>query len=197
METRAQHQTDCLRIVLYGPESTGKTTLAKALAAQYQTTWVPEFARDFLQKKWDEQQEHCTLEDLTLIAEGQLAAENKALQAANQFLFCDTNVLVTKVWSETHFEGYCAPELLRLLETTHYDLYLLTDIDIPWEKDDLRDRPEQRDSMRAYFKEQLNQYNFPYIEVRGTHEQRLTTALNGIEKMRKKKGILSRKKRKL
>lgn len=189
METRAQHQTNCLRVVLYGPESTGKTTLAKALAAQYQTIWVPEFARDFLQKKWDEHQEHCTLEDLIPIAKGQLAAENKALKEANQLLFCDTNVLVTKVWSETHFEGFCAPELLRLVETTQYDLYLLTETDIPWEKDDLRDRPKQRDSMYAYFKAQLDHFNFPYVEIRGTHKQRLNTAQNAIEKMREKKSV--------
>lgn len=187
MEKRAQHHTDCLRIVLYGPESTGKTTLAKALAEQYETTWVPEFARDFLQKKWDLHQEYCSLEDLNTIAEGQLAAENNALKKAQQLLFCDTNILVTKVWSETHFQGYCAPALLELVETTHYDLYLLTDIDVPWEKDDLRDRPEQRNRMRTYFKKQLDHYNFPYIELSGPHQLRLQKAIKAIEKMKTKK----------
>ena len=71
METRAQTSSRCLRVVLYGPESTGKTTLAKALADHYQTVWVPEFARPHLQEKWDKEQAVCTLDDLTIIAQGQ------------------------------------------------------------------------------------------------------------------------------
>ena len=67
-----QQQSDCLRIVLFGPESTGKTTLAKALATYYDSSYVPEFARDYLQKKWDTTQEVCTLEDLLVIVKGQL-----------------------------------------------------------------------------------------------------------------------------
>ena len=176
METRTQQSSPCLKIVLYGPESTGKTTLAKALAAHYNTQWVPEFAREFLQEKWDKYREKCTLQDLIAIAHGQLAAENEASKKANNLLFCDTNILVTKVWSETHFEGYCAPELNVILAETHYDYYLLTDIDVPWEADDLRDRPQQRESMLAYFKAQLEQYNFPYLQLSGTLEERLIQA---------------------
>jgi len=82
-----QQQTSCLRIVLYGPESTGKTTLAKALAAAYDTAWVPEFARDYLQQKWDQKKEVCDLEDLLHITEGQLQLENQALKTAKDFLF--------------------------------------------------------------------------------------------------------------
>jgi nicotinamide riboside kinase len=62
--------------------------------------------------------------------------ENEALKNANKILFCDTNVLVTQIWSETHFEGYCDPKILAAVKQVHYDLYLLTDIDIPWEADD-------------------------------------------------------------
>ena len=77
METNLQKQkSDCLRIVLYGPESSGKTTLAKALAKQFQTTWVPEFARNYLQEKWDQKKEVCSLEDLIIIAKGQINHEN-------------------------------------------------------------------------------------------------------------------------
>jgi nicotinamide riboside kinase len=85
-----------LRVVLYGPESTGKTTLAKALAKHYQTQWVEEYARDYLQKKWDQHQAVCTIEDLPIIVKGQLESENQKAIKANKLLFCDTNVVVTK-----------------------------------------------------------------------------------------------------
>lgn len=183
METRPQTSSRCLRVVLYGPESTGKTTLAKALADHYQTSWVPEFARSYLQEKWDKQQAVCTLADLPIIAQGQLAAENTAIAQANRLIFCDTNILVTKVWSETHFEGYCAPELNTILAQTHYDLYLLTSIDVPWEKDDLRDRPNDREQMFIYFKQQLEAYNFPFLVLEGTLEERIQKAVNTIDQL--------------
>lgn len=183
METRPQTSSRCLRVVLYGPESTGKTTLAKALANHYQTSWVPEFARSYLQEKWDKQQAVCTLADLPIIAQGQLAAENTAIAQANRLIFCDTNILVTKVWSETHFEGYCAPELNTILAQTHYDLYLLTSIDVPWEKDDLRDRPNDREQMFIYFKQQLEAYNFPFLVLEGSLEERIQKAVNTIDQL--------------
>jgi len=191
METRAQTSSGCLRVVLYGPESTGKTTLAKALAAHYQTPWVPEFARPYLQEKWDKQQAVCTLADLPIIAQGQLAAENTAIAQANRVIFCDTNILVTKVWSETHFEGYCAPELTSILEQTHYDLYLLTSIDVPWEKDDLRDRPNDREEMFTYFKQQLIHYNFPFLVLEGSPQRRLEKAVAAIDHLLEIKSVKS------
>ena len=183
MESRPQTSSRCLRVVLYGPESTGKTTLAKALADHYQTSWVPEFARSYLQEKWDKQQAVCTLADLPIIAQGQLAAENTAIAQANRLIFCDTNILVTKVWSETHFEGYCAPELNTILAQTHYDLYLLTSVDVPWEKDDLRDRPNDREQMFIYFKQQLEAYNFPFLVLEGSLEERIQKAVNTIDQL--------------
>ena len=183
METRAQTSSRCLRVVLYGPESTGKTTLAKALADHYQTVWVPEFARPHLQEKWDKEQAVCTLDDLTIIAQGQLEAENAAIQKANKLILCDTNILVTKVWSDTHFKGYCAPELNTILAQTHYDLYLLTSIDVPWEKDDLRDRPNDREQMFTYFKQQLVTYNFPFLVLEGNPQERVEKALTAIDQL--------------
>ena len=79
-ENLQQQNSDCIRIVIYGPESTGKTTLAKSLAENYRTNWVPEFARAYLQNKWDSTREVCNLEDLILIAKGQIEVENKLLQ---------------------------------------------------------------------------------------------------------------------
>lgn len=183
METRPQTSSRCLRVVLYGPESTGKTTLAKALADHYQTAWVPEFARPYLQEKWDKEQAVCTLEDLPIIAQGQLAAEDAAIQKANKLILCDTNILVTKVWSETHFKGYCAPELNTILAQTHYDLYLLTSIDVPWEKDDLRDRPNDREQMFIYFKQQLVTYNFPFLVLEGNPKERVEKAVIAIDQL--------------
>jgi nicotinamide riboside kinase len=120
-----QEPTSVLRVVVFGPESTGKTTLCKDLAAHYKTLWVPEFARVFLQDKWDKKKEGCTREDLITIAQGQMRAENAALSKANKILFCDTNVLVTEIWSETHFDGYCDPIIKEAAKQVCYDLYLL------------------------------------------------------------------------
>lgn len=181
MEKRNQNTASVLKVVLYGPESTGKTTMAKALAAHYNTEWVPEFARDYLQEKWDTQKETCTLEDLSVIAQGQLDLEAKALKKANRILFCDTNILVTKVWSETHFDGYCSPALSQLVKQTQYDMYLLTGIDVPWEKDDLRDRPNDREEMFTYFKTQLAHFNFPYTFLTGNHHHRLKQAITVLD----------------
>ena len=87
------------------------------------------------------------------------------------------------MWSETHFEGYCAPELNTILAQTHYDLYLLTSIDVPWEKDDLRDRPNDREQMFIYFKQQLEAYNFPFLVLEGSLEGRIQKAVNTIDQL--------------
>ncbi len=179
MEKEFQQQpSNCLRVVLYGPESTGKTTIAKALAQYYNTQWVPEFARDYLQKKWDLHQETCTKEDLLVIAKGQLQAENQAIRTAQNFLFCDTNILVTRVWSETHFNGYCNPILKSWSEQWHYDYYFLTDIDVPWQADDLRDRPHDRKEMHTYFEGILREKKHPYTYLTGNIKTRMNTAIS-------------------
>ena len=186
METNLQQQkSDCLRIVLYGPESSGKTTLAKALAKQFQTTWVPEFARNYLQEKWDQKKEVCSLEDLIIIAKGQINQENNLIEDANKFLFCDTNVLTTKAWSETHFNGYCAPEIQYWVDTFKYDHYFLTDIDVPWEADDLRDRPNNRKQMLDYFENILKNKKASYTLLKGNLNLRLEKAKVILETLKK------------
>ena len=186
METNLQQQkSDCLRIVLYGPESSGKTTLAKALAKQFQTTWVPEFARNFLQEKWDQKKEVCSLEDLIIIAKGQINQENNLIKDANEFLFCDTNVLITKGWSETHFNGYCAPEIQYWVDTFKYDHYFLTDIDVPWQADDLRDRPNSREQMFDYFENLLINKKASYTLLKGNLNLRLKRAKKTLETLKK------------
>ena len=186
METNLQQQkSDCLRIVLYGPESSGKTTLAKALAKQFQTTWVPEFARNYLQEKWDQKKEVCSLEDLIIIAKGQINHENYLIEDANEFLFCDTNVLITKAWSETHFNGYCAPEIQYWVDTFKYDHYFLTDIDVPWQADDLRDRPNSRKQMLDYFENILKNKKASYTLLKGNLNLRLEKAKVILETLKK------------
>ena len=174
---------DGKRIVLYGPESTGKTTLAKELARHFSTGWVPEFARDYLQQKWDTTQTVCSLEDLPIIVKGQLDLENSLVPQAQRFLFCDTNVLVTQIWSQTHFEGYCAPEIMHAVDVLEYDFYLLTDIDVPWEKDDLRDRPQQRNTMLDFFEKELIRRNLPYQKLTGPHQERFLKTVSLLEKI--------------
>ena len=186
METNLQQQkSDCLRIVLYGPESSGKTTLAKALAKQFQTTWVPEFARNYLQEKWDQKKQVCSLEDLIIIAKGQINQENNLIEDANKFLFCDTNILITKAWSETHFNGYCAPEIQYWVDTFKYDHYFLTDIDVPWEADDLRDRPNNRKQMLDYFENILKNKKASYTLLKGNLNLRLEKAKVILETLKK------------
>jgi len=182
---KALHQknSNCLRVVLFGPESSGKTTLATALAEAFQTTWVPEFARTYLQHKWDTQKEVCTLEDLEIIARGQIETENTALTNANKILFCDTNIWVTKIWSETHFDGYCSSQIEHWTQAFHYDHYLLTTPDIPWEKDDLRDRPNDREAMFDYFKKTLVENKLPYTLINGNHQNRVKQATKTLQNL--------------
>mgnify|MGYP000010368718 FL=1 len=176
-----QKSTSVLRVVVFGPESTGKTTLCKDLAAHYKTLWVPEFARVFLQDKWDKKKEVCTREDLITIAQGQMHAENAALTKTNKILFCDTNVLVTEIWSETHFDGYCDPIIKEAVKQVCYDLYLLTGIDVPWEADDLRDRPNERKLMFDLFENRLKTQQFNYKHIKGSRENRIKQATTAID----------------
>ena len=184
-----QEPADCLKVVLYGPESTGKTTLSQMLAAHFETEWVPEFSRDFLQEKWNEEQEICGLDDILPIARGQMELENLKAKKANKVLFCDTNLLETAAYSKAYFDGFCEPTLLKHALKAHYDLYFLTYIDVPWVEDDLRDRPHQRESMFAKFKKPLDDYNKPYHILQGNLEERFAAAVKMIEELLKNKEV--------
>ncbi|WP_445383930.1 AAA family ATPase [Robiginitalea sp. IMCC44478] len=178
-----QKPSDLFKVVVFGPESTGKTTLARALAEHYNTEWVPEYARDYLQAKWDRGEGVCEAEDLLPIARGQMELENRLSQKANRLLICDTDLLETKVYSEAYYLGYCDPVLERYALQNKYDLYLLTDIDIPWQADDLRDKPDQREEMFEYFKRALEDTQRSFIILRGSREQRLQKAITQIDKL--------------
>jgi NadR type nicotinamide-nucleotide adenylyltransferase len=184
-ETFRQASSDCLRIVLFGPESTGKTTLARQLANHYGTRWVPEYMRDFLQKKWNTTKETIQKEDLVPIAKGQIYAENTALKGAQEFLFCDTNLLELKVYSQYYYDGYCPKEILDACEEHTYDYYFLTQIDTPWEADDLRDRPYDREKLFRIFEEELQQRNLPYLPLEGNERERFQRATQLLSNLKK------------
>ena len=129
-----QIATDCLKVVVFGPESSGKTTLSRKLAAHYNVSWIEEFAREYLQEKWDKEKKICELDDLLPIAHGQIKLENEYSQKSSKLLICDTDLLETKVYSETYFDGFCDPLLEKYAIQNKYNLYILTDIDIPWVK---------------------------------------------------------------
>ncbi|GAB2760954.1 AAA family ATPase [Salinimicrobium soli] len=184
-----QRPRDILRIVLYGPESTGKTTLAQRLAEHFNTEWVPEFSRDYLQKKWDEEKLICQPEDILPIAQGQIELENELAEKAEKVLFCDTNLLETVVYSQAYYEGYCEPAVLKHALKAHYDLYFLMYIDVPWVEDDLRDRPFDRELMFSKFKQPLEDYNKPYRILKGDFQERFDMAVKIIEELLKDKQV--------
>jgi len=127
--------------------------------------------------------EKCNLDDLINIALGQIKEENKMIPKSRKFIFCDTNVLVTKVWSETYFNGYCPAQIKNILKSVRYDYYFLTNIDIPWVKDDLRDRPDNREEMFNYFKNQLDINKIQYSIVSGDNQARLKKAILILDKI--------------
>ena len=179
-----QESSEIIKIALFGPESTGKTTLAKQLAEHFDTVWTPEFARDYLQEKWDKTAQICDVNDMLPIAYGQTKLENQSLSTANKYLFCDTNLMVTKVFSEVYY-NFCDPVLDKAARKHKYDLIFLTDIDVPWERDDLRDKAEGRESVFALFKQALIANNKPFITLSGDKEWRLKKAVaivNDLEK---------------
>lgn len=182
-EALKQAQSNLVKVVLFGPESTGKTTLAQELAMHYATQWVPEFAREYLQDKWDRVQRTCEAEDLLPIAKGQMQLENELSTLADKLLICDTDLLETKVYSEAYYLGYCDADLERHALKNQYDLYFLTYIDVPWEQDDLRDRPDKRREMFEYFKAALDQNQRKYVILKGSREERRKTAIAHIDKL--------------
>ncbi|MFD0990272.1 AAA family ATPase [Mariniflexile jejuense] len=178
-----QQPSNCKKVVLFGPESTGKTTLSNQLARYYNSVWVPEYARDYLQNKWNDERKTCEPDDLLPIAQGQIELENKLAKKTDTVLICDTDLLETKVYSEAYYLGYCDPVLEKYALENTYDLYFLTYIDTPWEADDLRDKPEEREAMFKVFEKALIENNRPYVLLKGNKKQRLETAVMHIDKL--------------
>lgn len=163
------------KIAITGPESTGKSNLAKQLAEHFQTVFVPEFARDYinnLSRPYNQ-------DDILHIAKNQLSDEKKTIVNANRFLLCDTELIVTKIWS-LHKYNHCHPWILEQIKKNSYGLYLLCDIDLPWEFDDQREHPDLRQFFFNWYKKELEHYGFPYRIVSGEGDQRIKNAINII-----------------
>ena len=166
---------EVIRIAVTGPESTGKSWLAKKLAERFNTVWVPEYAREYLENRAG----NYVFEDIVEIAKGQKREEEKMLSKANRLLFCDTEALVTKIWSEVVF-GKVDTWILNELRNNPYDLYLLCYPDLPWEPDPLRENPDDRDKLFEIYKKELDNYNLNYKIISGVGEQRLDNAIAAV-----------------
>lgn len=178
-----QLNSDIIKVVINGPESTGKTTLTKQLAEYFNTEYVPEFARNYLQEKWDLKKEVCSKEDLLVIVKEQVNLENELSSKANKVLLLDTNIITTVNWSITHFDGFCDPWIQKQSELLIYDHYLITNIEIPWVKDDLRDRPNERESMLSSLINQHDIRDLKYLIVSGSMNDRLNKSIDLIKNL--------------
>ena len=166
------------RVCIYGPESTGKTTLAIDLAQHYQTKFVEEYARGLLENKNGQ----CDYEDLEKIARGQRASEMALARQANRLLFSDTDLLTTTVWSNVLF-GTCPEWLYEAANVMTYDLYLVTDIDVPWIDDNQRYLFDIRREFLDLCVQALEERNRPYVMISGTWEERFSKAVQAVEKL--------------
>jgi len=166
------------RVSVTGPESTGKTQLAEWLAGHYQTKWIPEYAREYLAKHGPDY----TLADVVAIARGQLKRENTTAENTRKILFCDTDLLVTKIWCEVVFD-LCPEWIEQQFHTHQYDLYLLCYPDIPWEPDPLRENPDNRKELFELYLKTLKDYKLPFQVVKGSGNVRFENARTFVDEI--------------
>jgi HTH-type transcriptional regulator, transcriptional repressor of NAD biosynthesis genes len=173
------------RVVLIGAESTGKTTLAAALAERFGTHWVAEYGREYWERKvaglrMDGPLPPWTSEEFVEIATGQQQREDLAARTANRVLFCDTNAFATGTWHERYL-GRRSPEVDAIGRRDKADLYLLAEPDFPFVQDGWRDGESIRDWMHGRFVEQLERSPTPLVRLRGTPQERLDTAAAAVD----------------
>lgn len=152
--------------------------MSQYLASYFMTSWVPEYARAYLNKLNRAYEQP----DLTKIAHGQLRMEDEWMQDARRLLICDTNLIVVKIWSEEKF-GNCDAEILKLMQGRHYDLLLLTNIDVPWESDPQREHPDRREYFWDLYLKEAAASGIPTAEISGPKEEREKKAVQEVEKM--------------
>jgi NadR type nicotinamide-nucleotide adenylyltransferase len=164
------------KIAIVGPESTGKSTITKLLAKHYQTLWVAEFARYYCAALTGP----CTMQDEINMFHGQVALEESVLaMTENDFIFCDTTFLTVKIWSDEML-GETPKIVLDALRERTYDLYLLLDIDLPWEEDPLRDFPHMREHFMNIWYKELQNLGANYVLIGGI-EDRLQNAIAAVD----------------
>ncbi len=169
------------KIVVIGPESTGKSSLCKALAEHYDTAWCTEYAREYLELHGKEY----SFDDLLKIAKGQLDLEDQLIaNAKNGLYFIDTNLYVMQVWSEYVF-GKCHQFIIDNIVERKYDLYLLCNVDLPWSYDELREYPDEqpRKELYRYYKELMINQSTPWTDISGNYDERLQKAIGAVDKI--------------
>jgi len=163
------------KIAVVGPESTGKSTISVQLADHYNTVWVPEYAREYCAALTVP----CTWQDEINMFRGQLKLENQILPKANKILICDTTFFTVKIWSD-HMFGESPQEVIEELPKHPYDLYLLMNIDLPWQEDPLRDFPHMREYFLEVWQDELTALDANYHLISGSDEDRLKNAIEKI-----------------
>lgn len=169
-------KSEIKKIAIVGPESTGKSTISAWLAKHYNTIWVPEYAREYCEKLTGP----CTWQDEINMFYGQLELEASILPQANKLLICDTTFITVKIWSD-HTFGRSPQEVLDELPQHPYDLYLLLDIDLPWEEDPLRDFPDLREHFMEVWHKELQALKARYVVILGTGQERYGRAVKAID----------------
>ncbi len=169
------------KIVIIGPESTGKSTLCEQLATDFKTNWCEEYAREYLIKNGT----NYSYENLLDIAKGQIELEERKSKIQNsksEIFFIDTDMYVMKVWCEYVFKK-CHHFILEEIAQRRYDLYLLCNIDLPWVKDELREYPKEAPRKELYeiYKDILINQKTPWAEIYGDYETRLNLAIKAVE----------------
>ncbi|HEV3095847.1 MAG TPA: AAA family ATPase [Candidatus Dormibacteraeota bacterium] len=175
------------RVCVVGAESSGTTTMAHALADHYKTAWVREYGREYAEEKLRADDNAWRGEEFVHIASVQSRREDKVARLANRLLICDTDAFTTGIWHERYM-GFRSREVEAIAKTRRCDLYLITDIDIPFVQDGTRDGEHVRAWMHRRFLEQLAEQVTPYAVLSGSRERRLQTAVRLIEPLLKPGG---------
>lgn len=166
------------KIVVIGPESTGKSMLCEKLAQHFKSEWVREYAREYLLQNGTSY----NYDNLLDIAKGQIAGEEAAAAMPGRRLFIDTDMYVMKVWCEFVFEK-CHHWILNRIVERPYDLYLLCNVDLPWVKDELREYPDlvTREKLYHHYKDIMINQPVPWVDISGNYEERLQKAIAAVE----------------